>query len=86
MDEKNIVSKINAILKTKNIPIKLTANNMHSNLKDSGVNSLDLLEIIIEIEKQYDISLDDQKILEIKTPFELIELIKSSFQQDHTEK
>ena len=51
---------------------------MNSNLKDAGIDSLEMMELIVEVEEQLNIQLPDDKLLELKTAGELLDLIKET--------
>lgn len=53
-------------------PEKLTG---ATTLKDSGVDSLDMVEIIIELEDLFGIQIDDEKAAHISTLQELVDYI-----------
>ena len=42
---------------------------------DLGLDSLDMVEITMELEERLDISLEDEEIANVKTVYDLIELI-----------
>ena len=46
-----------------------------SNLEDSGLNSLDIIETVMECEKEFNISIPDEYIETIQTVQELINLV-----------
>lgn len=45
-------------------PKKITENSLISDLK---IDSLDLVELVVDIEKQYNVSIPDEKLNSIKT-------------------
>ena len=73
-----ITNQINKILSKNNLSFKITSKNMNSNLKDAGIDSLEMMELIVEVEEQLNIQLPDDKLLELKTAGELLDLIKET--------
>ncbi len=48
-----------------------------STLKDLGADSLDLVEIIMKIEEQFDIEIDDEKAEHMKNVAEVVDYVNS---------
>ena len=72
--DSDILKDLNIILSKKSKE-KITIN---SDLKSLGIDSLDTLDLVIEIEKKYNITLNDEKISQIKTVNDIVKLIKES--------
>lgn len=81
MTNEQLTSKINKLLEEKKSPLRITPKNIDKNLKESGLNSLDMMEIIVKIEEELNIMLPDDKLLEIKTPNDLLNLIKETLKK-----
>lgn len=45
-------------------------------VSDLGADSLDIVEIIMEIEKEFDVKIDDNELSEIKTVGDIIKKLK----------
>ncbi|MDE5949597.1 MAG: hypothetical protein K2G54_01850 [Malacoplasma sp.] len=73
-----ITNQINKILSKNNLSFKITSKNMSSSLKDAGIDSLEMMELIVQVEEQLNIQLPDDKLLELKTASDLINLIKDT--------
>ena len=71
-----ITNQINKILSKNNLSFKITPKNINSNLKDAGIDSLEMMELIVQVEEQLNIQLPDDKLLELKTASDLLNLIK----------
>lgn len=78
MTIEQITNEINKILDENNSPLKINSKNIDKSLKEAGLNSLDMMEMIVKIEEKLNITLPDDKLLEIKTPNDLLNLIKST--------
>lgn len=50
---------------------------MNHKFDDLGLDSLDFIEIIINIENEYDVEIGDEEANELKTIGDIIELLKS---------
>ncbi len=46
-----------------------------SNLKDLGIDSLDLVDLVFELEEEIGVEFDDEELLQIKTVQDLMNLI-----------
>lgn len=73
----NIIKDINETLKKNNLHLKLEEKDCNKTLKELGVNSLASMTIIVDLEEKYGIQIPDDKLLKIKTPNDLINIIKS---------
>lgn len=49
---------------------------LETSLKDLGIDSLDLVEMILQLEEKYDLIFEDDELLALKTMSEVAELIK----------
>ena len=72
----NILNDLNEILKKNNIKTKLTNNDLNSNLKDLGIDSLSAMNMIIQIEEKHNIRIPDEKLLEMKNVKDLVSIIE----------
>ncbi len=61
--------------------IKEKANNQEVNknteLKNLGIDSLDLLDLVIEAEHKFNVHLEDERLIELKTVADFIKEVKS---------
>ncbi|MGL5204688.1 MAG: acyl carrier protein [Metamycoplasmataceae bacterium] len=48
-----------------------------TNIKELGIDSLDLVEMVMEIEQELDIKISDEELTNIKTIDDLIKIIKN---------
>ena len=75
MDRSSVINEINKILQEKNISLKINNDNISKNFKDLGTDSLQLLEVIMNIEEKFNITFPDEELVKVKSGNELIELI-----------
>jgi acyl carrier protein len=60
------------------LPEKIQA---HSSLKALGANPMDLLELAITIEKEFQVSVEDDVISQIDTPSEIFTYLQKQFKK-----
>lgn len=73
------IKKINAVLKEQKINVDLTnESDLQKNLTDLGIDSLNALSIIVNLEEKFNIHMDDQEIAKIKNLQELINLLSKT--------
>ena len=73
------IKKINAVLKEQKINVDLTnEGDLQKNLTDLGIDSLNALSIIVNLEEKFNIHMDDQEIAKIKNLQELINLLSKT--------
>ena len=70
MDRKIIIETILNVAKENNI--KLDINNLNVGLKEIGIDSLSMMNLIFKIESKIGTQLDDHVLVKIKTLGELI--------------
>lgn len=73
MNVKEIIVKI-----AKQNHIKLDINNEQMTLKDVGIDSLAMMDLIFKIEAELDILIDDAELIKIKTLGDLIKTIEAT--------
>lgn len=71
----DILKKVQEILVT-DLVVKKEEVTKDTSLSDLEVDSLDLIEIVMSLEMQFNICLDDEEIKQIKTVNDIVELIK----------
>ncbi len=70
MNNEKILKEIQKFLKDNTItPSK--------NLRDLGIDSLDLLDLILEVEEKFNIKIEDEELLEMETIQNVIDVIKT---------
>ncbi|WP_412032180.1 acyl carrier protein [Malacoplasma muris] len=74
----SMIEKINKVLAKSTSNLKLNKSNMDKTIKELGLDSLELMEIIVQIEEEFKITLDDEKLVNLKTPNDLIKLVEST--------
>ncbi len=81
MENQQIIAKLKQLVKPHleyqddSVIDNMTGN---TNLLDElGLDSVDLVEIIMDIEESFDISIKDEEIQQVKTVNDLVALIKS---------
>ncbi len=69
----NVFEKIKQeIYKDKKIEIK-----ENSKFKEIGIDSIDLLDFIVKIEEEFNIVIDDSKLLEIEQVSDIVKIIEN---------
>lgn len=71
----NIKNDVIKIIKNE-LNIDLNEKKMGINFKEFGVDSLEIMELIIKIESEFDLSFPDNELLKLKTVNDLIGLIE----------
>lgn len=80
---KNIEKKIKKIISTK-LDIKIENITNHSSfLEDLGADSLDIVELIMAFEENFNIEISDNEAEKIRTVQDIINFINSKFQNTH---
>lgn len=77
MNKEKVISEINKILEKNNNTLRVTQKNIDKPLKETGLDSLSMMEMIVEIEEKLKISLPDDELLKLKTANDLVSLIVS---------
>lgn len=76
MNKEKIMSEINKVLEKNNNTLRLSQKNADKPLKETGLDSLAMMEMIVEIEEKLNVTLPDDELLKIKTANDLISLIE----------
>ncbi|WP_338990507.1 acyl carrier protein [Spiroplasma endosymbiont of Seladonia tumulorum] len=69
----NVLDEIKKVLKERGISKPI---NLNTEFKTLGLDSLDLMDLVIEAEKKCGIQIPDDKLMDIKTLADLVEVIK----------
>lgn len=77
----SMMEKINKVLSQSTTNLKIDKSNKDKTIKELGLDSLELMEIIVKIEEEFKITLDDEKLIELKTPNDLIELVEETLKK-----
>ncbi len=72
MSDEKIIEEIKTFLKKDSIKID-------DNLRDLGIDSLDLLDFILEAEEKFNIKIEDDELLDLYTISDVVALIKTKF-------
>lgn len=72
--EQEILDFISATLNYEYLPTE-TEIDLESNINDLGLDSIDIIEFIMSLEKYYKISIDDSIVIEFKTIGNIVEYI-----------
>ena len=67
---KKVIDAITSVAKENNI--KLDPNNMDATLKDIGIDSLAMMDLIFKVEEQLGVQLPDEVLVKIKNLNDLI--------------
>lgn len=80
---KNIEKKIKKII-SKKLDIKIENITNHSSfVEDLGADSLDIVELIMAFEENFNIEISDNEAEKIRTVQDIINFINSKFQNTH---
>lgn len=74
---KVVLDTLKSIAKQNNI--KIDFNNLNTTLKDSGIDSLALLNLVFKVENELNIQLDNSKLLSIKNLGDLINALDETY-------
>lgn len=78
MNIKDIIKEINNILNTKSIKVKINEETINKTFKELGADSLTLLELVMDLEEKFKITLPDEELMNIKSANDLVQLISKS--------
>ncbi len=68
-----IFEEVKKVIKSKyKIDVKLD-----TKISELGIDSLDLLDLMVDVEKKYKITIDDSKLLEIKTVKDIVDSVST---------
>ncbi len=70
MNDTQILEELKKFLKNKNL-------NLNDNLRNLGIDSLDLLDLILEAEDKFDIRIEDDELLNLETINDVVKVIKT---------
>lgn len=73
----NTIDKINTILAKNKFNVKLNKSNLNQNMKQLGIDSITVMSVIVQIEEELGITLDNDKLINLKTVQDLIDAIDS---------
>lgn len=76
--EKLVIEQIRFLTKENHSGSELSGEN---NIKEVGLDSLDVVELLMEVEEQYKISISDDAIQECQTISDVVDLILASSQE-----
>ncbi len=68
-----MLKELQKILKAKNVKIEINEN---TTFKDIGLDSLDLMDLIILLEEKFDINIPDEDLMNLKNVNDLMKKIK----------
>lgn len=75
-----VISVIESIAKKNNL--KIDFNNYELTLKESGIDSLALLNLIFKVENELNIRIPDEKLIEIKKLGDLLEIFSNIYESN----
>ena len=71
--EKKIFEEVKKTIKSKfKVDVKLD-----TTIAETGIDSLDLLDLMVDVEKKYNVTIEDDKLLSIKTIQDIVDSISS---------
>jgi len=83
LGSEQILSTLKSIAQNK---LELDVNKVEVNMnvvEDLGLNSLTIFDFIYEMEKTFQIELDEKSLLKVKTVADMIELIQKNLHESH---
>lgn len=75
-----VIGVIESIAKKNNL--KIDFNNYELTLKESGIDSLALLNLIFKVENELNIRIPDEKLIEIKKLGDLLEIFSNIYESN----
>ena len=75
-----VINVIESIAKKNNL--KIDFNNYELTLKESGIDSLALLNLIFKVENELNIRIPDEKLIEIKKLGDLLEIFSNIYESN----
>jgi acyl carrier protein len=72
-----ITNKIKILAKEKNFPLDLEKIDLNGNLREYGIDSLDLATFIFDLEPEFDIRFDEKELGLINSINDIIRIIAS---------
>lgn len=79
--EKKMIEKILEIASSRT-ELPLTAINADTNLLELDIDSLDIINIIMDVEYCFNVKIEDDEIIEIRTPNDILDLVMKRFQKN----
>lgn len=68
-----IVNHLKEIVKEKHLRIDINESDLNKPFKDLGLDSLDVFDVIVNLEKRLNIQLPDETLMKLKSINDLIE-------------
>lgn len=78
MDNK-VIETLKLVAKKNNL--KIDFNNLSTTLKDTGIDSLALLNLIFNVESELKIQVEDHKLMSVKNLEDLINVLQETYNQ-----
>lgn len=69
----DVLTEIRKVLKERGVSKQVDLN---TEFKSLGLDSLDLMDLVIEAEKKFGIQISDDKLMDIKTVADLVKIIE----------
>lgn len=63
------------------ISLPLTAINQDTNLMDLDIDSLDVINIVMDVEYSFNVKFNDDEIVELRTPLDIQEIVLSKYKK-----
>lgn len=75
------IEKLNKIIAKTDVKLKIDNSTLNKTTKELGIDSLSLVGIIVQIEEELKITLDDDKLSNLKTVKDLVDLIDATIKK-----
>lgn len=59
--------------------IPLSAINGNTNLLELDIDSLDIINIVMDVEYSFNVKFDDEEIVDLRTPLDIEEIVRKKF-------
>lgn len=78
MEEEKMLERIISIIANR---LKVSSDNINkdTNILELDTDSLDVISIVMEVEQSFSVHIDDEEIVDIRTPKDIEEIILKKF-------
>lgn len=68
----NVLEQLKSIIKEKQLKVEINEETINKEFKDLGLDSLDVFDVIVTLEKKLNVHLSDEIMMSLKTVNDLI--------------
>lgn len=73
-----MINKVIEIISNR-VAIPVSAINADTNLLELDIDSLDVINIVMDVEYSFNVKFEDDEIVELRTPSDIVNIIMSKF-------